>query len=604
MFTQRLRALPFAIAAVLVVATAVGLWAALPANASSRGRIGFSGNPASNDGELCSRCHTGGITPTVALDGPPMVAPGATLMLTLTVAGGQAALTGMNVSATGGSLAVPDGATDIQTIEGELTHTGPKAVGADDAATYAFLWQAPASDGSVTLYAAGNSVDGNGRPSGDAAAGTMLQITVGQGGVETPTATATGGISPTDTAEPATPTPNTPTLPPTAVPSQFEVVADDLPSPHGLAIPNDNELLVALGGTGEGPPGQFAPGNGDGSVLSIHLPSPAERTTLIEGMTNGIDPGGGIVGANHAVRADANGQSYAYVAQSGGPVQTRPEEAAKILRMGSDGEAEVFADPLAFEVANNPDGFPPNEDPVQSGVDSNPWRIVPGLADDGLYVVDAGANDILKMNAATGDLSLWALFAPLNVEGTQQPIPTGLAFDPDEPGVAYATLLGGFGPVGSGQLRRLEDMNADGDVLDDGENTLAGDGLWLPTDLAFSPDGYLYFAEIGGPGRIAYAWTEGDPIPFAEQTTSVAGRLQNGAPFGHTVVMGLPAVSALAFEPDGDLLATNTGHPNAPPMPNLRPDRIVRIPASRLGPPSGFATIYLPVAYKQHTISQ
>jgi len=200
----RHRSAPLAIAAVVAVSAIAGLWAAHPATASSGGRIGFSGNPATNDGALCSRCHTGGITPTVTLDGPIEVDAGATAMLTLTVAGGQAALAGLNVSATGGMLAVPDGATDVQIIEGELTQTEPKAVGDDDAAVFAFLWQAPEGEGTITLYAAGNSVDGNGRPPGDAAAGTTLEVVVGAGGSITPTATAE--ITATMTAEPITPT--------------------------------------------------------------------------------------------------------------------------------------------------------------------------------------------------------------------------------------------------------------------------------------------------------------------------------------------------------------------------------------------------------------
>lgn len=218
MATSRARSLPFALAAVVIVATAVGMWSAHPATASSRGRIGFSGNPATNDGELCSRCHNGGQEPTVTLDGPMVVEPGATTMLTLTVTGGQSVAAGMNVSATGGALAVPDGATDIQKIEDELTQTGPKDVDADDAAVFAFLWEAPATDGAVTLYAAGNSVDGNGRPNGDAAVGTTLEITVGGGAVETPTVTATAAISPTETVEPPTATPEAPTETPTEAP--------------------------------------------------------------------------------------------------------------------------------------------------------------------------------------------------------------------------------------------------------------------------------------------------------------------------------------------------------------------------------------------------
>jgi glucose/arabinose dehydrogenase len=128
-------------------------------------------------------------------------------------------------------------------------------------------------------------------------------------------------------------------------------------------------------------------------------------------------------------------------------------------------------------------------------------------------------------------------------------------------------------------VRKLVDGNGDGDMLDDGENLLHADGLWLPTDIAFSPDGGLYVTSIGGPGTVSHLPTGDGPV------------------MAEAVVTGVPAVSAMAFLDNGDLLVTETSAP-VQGAPNLRPDRIVRIPAAELEPtepPSG-PRIFIPIA--------
>jgi plastocyanin len=390
-----------------------------------------------------------------------------------------------------------------------------------------------------------------------------------------------GGGTPTATEPPPMETPTPTTEPP---PARFQVMIDGLDSPHGLWLSDEMpEMLVSEGGTGDPVPGEFTPGNGDGRVLSYEVPDTVpvwgDPEVLLEDMTNSIDPGGGIVGANHAIRhAGGFGQGAGggvLVAQAGGPGHLRPEEAAKILLVRASGEVVLVADTLAFEEANNPNGETGDE-----AIDSNPWRLVEG-PDGAVYVVDAGANDILKLDPATGQLSTWAIFAPLTADGGQQAIPTGLAFDED--GSAYVSLLGRFAPPdgteGSGQVRKLVDGNGDGDMLDDGENLLHADGLWLPTDIAFSPSGGLYVTSIGGPGTVSHVPTGDGPV------------------MAEAVVTGVPAVSAMAFLDNGDLLVTETSAP-VQGAPNLRPDRIVRIPAAELEPaepPSG-PRIFIPIA--------
>jgi hypothetical protein len=94
---------------------------------------------------------------------------------TLRIGGGQQAFGGLDVSASGGTLAVSDPGTQL--VVGEITQTMSRpAIGGT--VTFSFNWTAPLTPGSVTLYASGNSVDGNSSPSGDNATATTLTVTV------------------------------------------------------------------------------------------------------------------------------------------------------------------------------------------------------------------------------------------------------------------------------------------------------------------------------------------------------------------------------------------------------------------------------------------
>ncbi len=448
--------------------------------------------------------------------------------------------------------------------------------------TEELLFRAPDVDGAFPYYCSVGSHRLNGME------GVFLVGDATPPPVTTPTATEGPGPG---TTEPPDPTEHPhPTGTPTAPPA-YEVVIDDLANPQGLAVHAEGRVLVSEGGTGVAVPGEFTPGNGDGRVLDISLDDPTDRMALISDMTNSLDPGGGVVGANHAISMTVEGSAgYTLVAQAGGPGHLRPEEAAKILKLVPGEEPVVLSDPLAYEVENNPDGAE-----GAGSIDSNPWRLVHGpTGDDHVYIVDAGGNDILKMDPETGELSTWAVFGPLDYAGAQQPIPTGLAFYESEiAGVglgALVTLLGGFAPPGtpgytSGQVRLLFDSNGDGDVLDDGENELLTDDVYLPTDIVVnSESGLVYVAELG---RARIVSLNSDALFAAMVCVFGGGELATcfagaGDRFDG-VANGVPAVTGLALEADNSLLATTTGSP-IPMEANLNPDRVIRLTADDFSP--------------------
>jgi|GEM_PF-5814169 len=419
------------------------------------------------------------------------------------------------------------------------------------------VFDAPAAPGSYVYYCSVGMHRANGME------GTL--VVEAEGSTPPPSLTAT-----------ASPTPS-PTAPPTVAVSP---VVRDLRNPHGLWYQSvtfqgvaQAALIVSEGGTGSPKPGEFTPGSGDGRVQVLGLDNPALQLTIMDNMTNAIDPGAGIIGANHAIPwpLDPNTPPTSLsllVAQSGGPGQLRPAEAAKILKVGLIlGTPTVLADTLAYETANNPDGA----DPTQGGIDSNPWRLVPSPAGDAVFIVDAGANDILKMDPTTGALSTWAVLEPYE-DGAQEAIPTGLAFSPVDPFTAYVSLLGGFaGPTG--RILRLTDVNKDGDVLDENETNELVAGLDRPTALAYSPAGRLYVAELGA-RRISY-------VP---ELSATGGAVQTVP-----VVKGVSSVTAMVFEPNGDVLVTYDIDGPATGRASQSPDTIGRIAAGAFDP-SGVPT--------------
>ena len=172
--------------AVLFVLIAVSM--ARIAGASGGGRVGFSGNPATNAGQNCTSCHTAGAaTPAVVIAGPAVVNAGATNSYVVTITGGPGVTGGFNASTSGflGQFSTVDAETEV--LAGEITHNDPKFFSGGQV-QFTFDWTAPASDSVVTMYAAGNSTNGGGNTAGDGVNTTSMAITV-QNGNPNPTPT-------------------------------------------------------------------------------------------------------------------------------------------------------------------------------------------------------------------------------------------------------------------------------------------------------------------------------------------------------------------------------------------------------------------------------
>jgi hypothetical protein len=158
-----------------------------------------------------------------------------------------------------------------------------------------------------------------------------------------------------------------------------------------------------------------------------------------------------------------------------------------------NGAYEVVVDLGQYEMDNDPDA---------DGPDSNPYDLTVG--EDGyLYVSDAGANAVLRVNPETGDITPYFVLPnvpnPLFDQGmggpTMDPVPTGLAFGID--GALYVSFLTGFPfPQGAAFFVRLADLSSDGDAMDSGESFLVSGALSALTDISFGPDGAPYLVEF------------------------------------------------------------------------------------------------------------
>ncbi len=99
---------------------------------------------------------------TVRIWGPTQVSPGSTNSYFVSVKGGPAVKAGFNTAVKFGTLAA--GEPGVLKIANELTQSTPKAFSSADSVYWSFSYTAPQTTGYDTLYATGNSVNGDGIP--------------------------------------------------------------------------------------------------------------------------------------------------------------------------------------------------------------------------------------------------------------------------------------------------------------------------------------------------------------------------------------------------------------------------------------------------------
>lgn len=323
--------------------------------------------------------------------------------------------------------------------------------------------------------------------------------------------------------------------------SQGEMVAVDLVAPMGLAVDDDGNVWVVDSGTGgdeeiaviDNNTGQPAVGKFGSSSRVIRIAPDGTQTVvaMLPSLVNGPDTEGG------SRLAFLDGQLYATSGIWKGPFAGEPRPLmAAVVRIGNDGQVTEVASTYAFELANNPD---PNI------LDSHPYGLVAG-PDGMLYVADAGANVVLKIDPDNGATSLVALLpgvsGPLpnpNRGGVQEmdPVPTAVAFD--AAGKPLVSLLPGF-PFVPGSSKVVS-------VATDGTLTDYATGLTMTTDMQRAPDGRLYAVQMA-------IFTDQGPTPGTGRLVRIE---ENGSIT--EILTGLSFPTAVAIAANGDVYLTVNG---------------------------------------------
>ena len=146
-----------------------------PAQATSTGKTGVSTTG-------CGSCHGSSASSSTTVtfstsSGSTTVAPGETITVYLSVANSSQLAAGLNVSASGGTLAA---GTNTKLSSSEITHSSATAM-TSGVTKFDFEWTAPTTEGSVTLSGAGNAVNSNRGASGDAWNTSTMKLTVDDG---------------------------------------------------------------------------------------------------------------------------------------------------------------------------------------------------------------------------------------------------------------------------------------------------------------------------------------------------------------------------------------------------------------------------------------
>jgi len=311
--------------------------------------------------------------------------------------------------------------------------------------------------------------------------------------------------------------------------------------PQGIVVAPDGSVWVIDSGLGGDTQMTFVdPGTGEemavtyGETAQVVRIDPDGTQTVVATLPSILMGEEGMGGARLALM---DGTLYA---TSGGwmdaPSSIPSPAVAAVVKI-EEGVVTPLASTWDVEKSQNPDGFI---------LESHPYDVTAG-PDGMLWVADAGANDLLKVDPMSGEIQIVAVFAegvpgPLpnpNRGGAMEadPVPTGIAFD--GAGNAYVSFLPGF-PFLPGSAKVVR-VTSDGQVSD------YATGLTMVTDLQTGPDGNLYAVQVG-------QFTEQGPVP----NSGAIIRVKEGES-SEVVVANVSFPTSIDFNADGDAYVTING---------------------------------------------
>lgn len=330
------------------------------------------------------------------------------------------------------------------------------------------------------------------------------------------------------------------------------VVLDGLNSPMGVLVAPDGTVWVAdtgLGGDAEMKLVMFGDAEAEseadedgltswrfGETARVVQLSRDGTETVVAMLPSMVLPGEPFFNSGGAHLAMVDGLLYVTLGMwwPAGEAE-RPDGFAAVVRI-EDGHGIEVANTWDVEQEQNPDGWE---------LGSNPYGL--GVGPDGkLWVADAAANSLLRIDPETGQVEVAAVFdgipGPIpnpDRDGALEtaPVPTGVAFD--QSGTLYVSLLPGV-PFVPGSAKVVE-VSPDGTVAD------YATGLTMLTDVQFGPDGHLYAVSMA-------EFTEQGPTPESGAVIRIA---MDGTQ--EAVVTGLVFPTSIDFNAAGDAYVTVNG---------------------------------------------
>ncbi|MEH1772744.1 ScyD/ScyE family protein [Nostoc sp.] len=346
--------------------------------------------------------------------------------------------------------------------------------------------------------------------------------------------------------------------------ASFSVIADGLYNAGGLSFGPDGNLYVTEAGIG-GNGACVPPASGQGDFLcygtsgAVTKIENGKTERILTGLPSLALPDGTGASGPRDIQFNAKGKPYVLIGYGANPTfrdrNLGYTDLGKIIAPNFNTNSWTSVADLAnYELANNPDGADVSSNPLGFIIDGNK-----------LVAVDAGANDLLSVNADKSNLQAIVafpqdiltnpVFPPSDTPSNEpaqvpsqgevvrsqfptQAVPSNVAKGPD--GAYYVSQFTGFPfPEGGAKIYR---------VGTDGKASVFADGFTQLTDLEFDPAGNLYALQYANQS----AWKgnfDGSVIKIATdgtRTTLLSGN-------------GLESPSALTIGADGAVYVTNRG---------------------------------------------
>jgi hypothetical protein len=352
--------------------------------------------------------------------------------------------------------------------------------------------------------------------------------------------------------------------------THFTVLADNLDNPKGLCFAPDGNLYVAeagIGGSGASIPSASGQGNlhygTTGAITKIDIQNHTTQRVITGLPSVAFADGTGAAGP-HDIKFDSNGLAYVLIGYAANPEYRHvlgDTNIGKLIKIDfNTNSLTTIADIADYELRYNPDNNDVVSNPLAFLIDEETLQ--------NLFIVDAGANDILSVSTEEKNLNLKTIlpsqvltnpifpgFGARNFDKghtppvgaysdappsqiTIAPVPTNIVKGLDK--AYYISTFTGFPfPEGGAKIYRLDA---------DGQLTVFADGFTQLIDLAFDADGNLYVLQhmnqSGWKGK-----NEGSLIkiaPDGTRTTLLSGE-------------GLEAPAALVIGSDNAFYLINQG---------------------------------------------